>query len=271
MIKMRRLLGIFIMATILIYLTTSVGTAYKHDLIIDHEKDHIKIHPLIGDGNYIKIGEIKINGQQVIARGEGIKVYTTDVRIKLPDWFPAWLAGKEIEIKNVTWREKLERIDSSFSVYVDYQANAPKYLMLDLAVVLIYDLNLNLSLQDIIEMLNGNYSPIVEQLKNPALAKYTFNQIKGRWTNPIDMRDEKIFRDTYVIVGLYIDLLDRKVYSDAEIVTFQAVKMEKSKEQQTDVIEPRITKPILKLPSKLPIFPSKLKLGSLLRLLHLPS
>lgn len=91
--------------------------------------------------------------------------------------------------------------------------------------MLIYDLNLDLTLEEILQILKGNYSFIIDQLKKPTVASYTFNQVNDKWTKNIDMSNKKIFRDTYVIIGLYIDLLHQKIYRDAEIITFQTIKI----------------------------------------------
>jgi len=226
---------------ILILLTTITLLSIPSKAIIEKTKT-------INNTNQIKIGEIKINGPQVTAKGEGKEVYTTDItitlptKINIPGWgefeLPDWLAGQEITIKDVTWREKIEKVNSSFEVYIDYQGNAPELLITDLAVMLIYDLDLDLSLQEIIKILNGNYSYIIDQLKNPTLASYTFNQVNDKWTKYIDMSNKHIFRDTYVIIGLYIDLLDQKLYRDAEIITFQTIKIKAFNHQQTKIVKP---------------------------------
>ncbi len=226
---------------ILILLTTITLLSIPSKAIIEKTKT-------INNTNQIKIGEIKINGPQVKAKGEGKEVYTTDIaitlptKINIPGWgefeLPDWLAGQEITIKDVTWREKIEKVNSSFEVYIDYQGNAPELLITDLAVMLIYDLDLDLSLQEIIKILNGNYSYIIDQLKNPTLASYTFNQVNDKWTKYIDMSNKHIFRDTYVIIGLYIDLLNQKLYRDAEIITFQTIKIKAFNHQQTKIVKP---------------------------------
>jgi len=226
---------------ILILLTTITLLSIPSKAIIEKTKT-------INNTNQIKIGEIKINGPQVTAKGEGKEVYTTDItitlptKINIPGWgefeLPDWLAGQEITIKDVTWREKIEKVNSSFEVYIDYQGNAPQFLITDLAVMLIYDLDLDLSLQEIIKILNGNYSYIIDQLKNPTLASYTFNQVNDKWTKYIDMSNKHIFRDTYVIIGLYIDLLNQKLYRDAEIITFQTIKIKAFNHQQTKIVKP---------------------------------
>ena len=226
---------------ILILLTTITLLSIPSKAIIEKTKT-------INNTNQIKIGEIKINGPQVTAKGEGKEVYTADItitlptKINMPGWgefeLPDWLAGQEITIKDVTWREKIEKVNSSFEVYIDYQGNAPELLITDLAVMLIYDLDLDLSLQEIIKILNGNYSYIIDQLKNPTLASYTFNQVNDKWTKYIDMSNKHIFRDTYVIIGLYIDLLDQKLYRDAEIITFQTIKIKAFNHQQTKIVKP---------------------------------
>ena len=226
---------------ILILLTTITLLSIPSKAIIEKTKT-------INNTNQIKIGEIKINRPQVKAKGEGKEVYTTDIaitlptKINIPGWgefeLPDWLAGQEITIKDVTWREKIEKVNSSFEVYIDYQGNAPELLITDLAVMLIYDLDLELSLQEIIKILNGNYSYIIDQLKNPTLASYTFNQVNDKWTKYIDMSNKHIFRDTYVIIGLYIDLLSQKLYRDAEIITFQTIKIKAFNHQQTNMVKP---------------------------------
>ena len=226
---------------ILILLTTITLLSIPSKAIIEKTKT-------INNTNQIKIGEIKINRPQVKAKGEGKEVYTTDIaitlptKINIPGWgefeLPDWLAGQEITIKDVTWREKIEKVNSSFEVYIDYQGNAPELLITDLAVMLIYDLDLDLSLQEIIKILNGNYSYIIDQLKNPTLASYTFNQVNDKWTKYIDMSNKHIFRDTYVIIGLYIDLLNQKLYRDAEIITFQTIKIKAFNHQQTKIVKP---------------------------------
>jgi len=164
-------------------------------------------------------------------------------KIDIPGWgefeLPEWLAGQEITIKDVTWREKIEKVNSSFKIYINYQGNAPEFLITDLAIILIYDLNLDLTLQEIIKILNGNYSYIIDQLKNPTLAKYTFEQTSGKWEKYIDMSNKKIFRDTYVIIGIYIDLLNQKIYPDAEIITFQTIKIKAFNQQQTNIVKPQ--------------------------------
>ena len=226
---------------ILILLTTITLLSIPSKAIIEKTKT-------INNTNQIKIGEIKINGPQVKAKGEGKEVYTTDIaitlptKINIPGWgefeLPDWLAGQKITIKDVTWREKIEKVNSSFEVYIDYQGNAPELLITDLAVMLIYDLDLDLSLQEIIKILNGNYSYIIDQLKNPTLASYTFNQVNDKWTKYIDMSNKHIFRDTYVIIGLYIDLLNQKLYRDAEIITFQTIKIKAFNHQQAKIVKP---------------------------------
>lgn len=207
-----------------------------------------KLTKTANNNNQIKLGEIKINGPQVITKGEGTEIYTTDIaitlptKINIPGWgefeLPDWLAGQKITIEDVTWREKIEKVSSSFEVYINYQGNAPEPLITDLAVMLIYDLDLDLTLQEILKILNGDYSYIIDQLKNPTLAEYTFNQVNNKWTKHIDMNNKKIFRDTYVIIGLYIDLLNQKLYKDAELITFQTIKLKSFNYQQTTKIVP---------------------------------
>jgi len=180
-----------------------------------------------------KIGEIVIDQNKAECNGEGIQVYTTNITITMPYTIeipgvgefplPDWIAGKDVEITDVTWKEKIVRVNSSYDAYIEYNANAPKLLILDLAVILIYDLDLDLTLEELLEIVKGNYSYLIDQLKDPTLTKYTFGDLNGRWDTFIDMSSKKLFTDTYVIVGFYIDLEEQKIYRDAEIITYQAI------------------------------------------------
>lgn len=147
--------------------------------------------------------------------------------VYIPGWgefeLPDWIAGKDVEITDVTWREKVVRVNSSYDAFIEYQADAPKLLILDLAVVLIYDLNLNMTFDELLEIVKGNYSFLVDQLKDPTLTKYTFSNVDGRWNKFIDMSNKKVYTDTFVIVGFYIDLEEQKIYRDAEIITYQSI------------------------------------------------
>lgn len=175
-------------------------------------------------------------------------MYTTNVNVTLPEtitipnWgefeLPDWLAGKEIEITDVTWKEKAKTVDSSFDLYIDYQINAPKTLFNDIGTVLIYDLDLDLSIEQIKKLIEGDYSDIIDQLKNPTVTKAALSEKQGMWTRTINMEDRCIFNDTYVMVGTYVDLDNQKIYRDAEIVTFQAINTENKKTQtQTETQE----------------------------------
>ena len=180
-----------------------------------------------------KIGEIIIDQNKAECTGEGIKVYTTNITITMPETIeipgvgefplPDWIAGKNVEITDVTWREKITRVNSSYELYVEYDADAPKFLILDLAVVLIYDLDLNMTFDELLEIINGNYSFLIDQLKDPTLTKVTIDEIDGRWNTFVDMSSKRIFTDTYVIVGIYIDFEEQKIHRDAEIITYQAI------------------------------------------------
>lgn len=180
-----------------------------------------------------KIGEIVIDQNKAECAGEGIQVYSTNVSItmpytiEIPGWgefeLPEWLAGKDIEITNVTWREKIIRVNSSYDIYIDYQADAPKFLILDLAIALVYDLDLNMTFDELLEIVKGNYTFLIDQLKDPTLTKYTFSTFDGRWDKFIDMSTKKVYTDTFVLVGFYVDLEEQKIYRDAEIITYQSI------------------------------------------------
>jgi hypothetical protein len=208
-------------------------TLFTIVLLLTTTTNAITIEMLTINTDQIKIGEVIVDEKKVECTGEGIALYSTNISITMPNSvyipglgefeLPDWLADKDIEITDVTWKEKIVRVNSSYELFIDYEADAPKMLIFDLAIILIYDLNLNLSFNDLIEIINGNYSFLIDLLKTPTLSKYTLNKIDGRWDKFIDMSNKKLFTDTYVIIGFYIDMEEQKIYRDAEIITYQSI------------------------------------------------